>query len=106
MPLIRKPTDPAATPSGPDPEAAKAGLSSPDPDVRWKAVRVLAAFPNAVAALGDAAVVETDPRVREAMFTSLARIGTAECVTALVRHVRSDDAERRTGAGPWLNSRR
>jgi HEAT repeat protein len=98
MPLIRKPAEPLAHPDGPDLHTAMAGLRSPDADVRWTAARVLAAFPMSVAVLGDAAVVETDARVREAMFTSLARIGTTESVTVLIPHIRSDDAERRTGA--------
>jgi HEAT repeat protein len=98
MPLIRRPTDAAAPPGGPDLQAAGAGLRSPDPEVRWKAARALGAFPGATADLGDAAMAEADPRVREAMFTSLARIGTAQSVAVLIPHVRADDAERRTGA--------
>ena len=98
MPLIRKPTDPAVRAGVPDLEAAKAALRSPDANSRWSAARALAAFPEAVAALGEASLAEPDARVREAMFTSLARIGAAQSVAMLVAHVRSDDAERRTGA--------
>ncbi|MGZ3273294.1 MAG: HEAT repeat domain-containing protein [Phenylobacterium sp.] len=98
MPLIRKPTGPDAPSDRPDLDAAKAGLRSPDAEVRWKSARSLAASPDSAAALGDAAMVEADALVREAMFTSLARIGTAESVRALIPNVRSDDAERRTGA--------
>jgi HEAT repeat protein len=98
MPLIRKPTDTAAPAGGLDLESANAGLRSPDVEVRWRAARALAAFPLSVAALGAAAAAEMDPRVREAMFTSLARIGTAESVTVLIPHVRADDAEQRMGA--------
>jgi len=98
MPLIRKPTDPSAPAAGPDLQAAKGGLRSPDVDIRWSAARTLAHFPEAAGVLGQASLDETDPRVREAMFTSLARIGTAQSVTMLIPHMRADDAERRTGA--------
>jgi HEAT repeat protein len=98
MPLIRKPSDVPASQPVSDLEAAKAGLRAPEADVRWRAARALSAFPQSARILGDAAVVEVDARVREAMFTSLARIGTAESVAVLVPHLRDDDAERRTGA--------
>ncbi|HLZ82170.1 MAG TPA: HEAT repeat domain-containing protein [Caulobacteraceae bacterium] len=98
MPLIRKPADLATPPPAPDLEAAKAALRSPDVDMRWRAARALSAFPEAAGALGEASAAEPNARVREAMFTSLALIGTAECTAVLVLHLRSDDAERRTGA--------
>jgi HEAT repeat protein len=41
---------------------------------------------------------EDDSRVREAIFTALARIGTRESVDELVSVLRSDDASLRTGA--------
>jgi HEAT repeat protein len=98
MPLIRNTQGSAAPTASADPEAAKVDLRSPDADIRWRGARALAAVPQAAVMLGEAALVETDPRVREAMFTSLGRIATAESVAALVPHVRSDDAERRTAA--------
>jgi hypothetical protein len=104
MPLIRKPTDTAAASVAPDMDAAKADLRSPESDLRWKAARTLGAFPSAAAILGEAALTEADPRVREAIFTSLARIGSVESVALLVPHVRADDAERRTGAMDALKS--
>jgi HEAT repeat protein len=98
MPLVRRPSDSTVPPNRPDEETARARLRSADPDERWRAARVLAAFPTAVGALGEAASLETETRVREAIFTSLALIGAAESVTALIPHLRSDHAERRTGA--------
>ena len=98
MPLIRKPDDVPAPPSAPDLEAARGGLRSSEADQRWRAARALAAFPEAAEILGEAAATEVDPRVREAMFTSLARIGAAESLSALVPHLRADDAQRRTAA--------
>jgi HEAT repeat protein len=98
MPLIRKPADASTPLDGLDQETAGAQLRSPDPDIRWRAARTLAAFPASVGPLGDAAAVETEPHVREAMYTSLARIGTPESVNVLIPHVRSDDAGRRTCA--------
>jgi HEAT repeat protein len=98
MPLIRKTPDAPAPAGGPDFAAAEAGLRSADADARWSAARALAAFPQAVRMLGQASASEPDARVREAMFTSLARIGTAQSVAALIPHIRADDAERRTAA--------
>jgi HEAT repeat protein len=98
MPLIRKTTDAPAPAAGPDFERASAALRAPGADERWRAARALAAFPQAAAALGEAAASEPDARVREAMFTALARIGTAESVRALAPHIRADDAGRRTAA--------
>jgi HEAT repeat protein len=102
MPLIRKPpTDPpqAAPPPAPaDFEAVRASLYAREADDRWRAARALSAFPEAATVLGAAATAEADTRVREAMFTSLARIGSPDSVAALALHVRSDDAGRRTGA--------
>ncbi len=98
MPLIRKPADVVAPPRAPDPEAAMAGLRSPEADVRWRSARALSALPHAARALGEAVADEPDAGVREAMFTSLALMGTAESLAVLSLHLRSDDAERRTAA--------
>lgn len=49
-------------------------------------------------ALDAALASETEPRVREAIFTGLARIGSPESIAALALRVRSDDASIRTGA--------
>ena len=41
---------------------------------------------------------ESDPRIREAIFTSLARIGTSESADLLISFLRSDSANLRAGA--------
>jgi HEAT repeat protein len=48
--------------------------------------------------LGRAMSRESDPRVREAILTSLARIGTPECAEAVLPDLRSDDSQLRTAA--------
>jgi HEAT repeat protein len=104
MPLIRRTQDAVAggasgPPTGPaDLETIQAGLRDSNADVRRRAAYALAAFPQEAGLLGEAATSEPDERVREAMFTSLSRIGGDLSVRALLPHLRSDDASRRTGA--------
>ena len=73
-------------------------LRTGTPDERWSAARALGTAPNGTNALGDALKTETDPRVREAIFTSLVRLGTRESVDAVVPYLRVDDANLRMGA--------
>ena len=97
MPLIRKPKD---SPAIQNPIAGDilTSLADPDTDRRWAAARDATRFVGGVAALAAALRTETDSRVREAMFTSLARIGSTEAANALISMLRSDDANLRTGA--------
>jgi HEAT repeat protein len=97
MPLIRRDTTPSSSPPNSAADAI-AALSSNSADARWTAARGLAGSPDGVQALADALGVEADPRVREAIFTSLTRAGTAESAAAVLPYLRSDDAEVRTGA--------
>lgn len=92
MPLIRKPSAPAA------PATAPANLGEGTSEQRWAAVRAAAGRPDGVALLAAALPNESDPRVREAIFTGLARIATPESAAAVVACLRSDDANVRTGA--------
>lgn len=97
MPLIRR------TPDAPKAEPAQRldptdGLRSPVAEERWEAARSFAGKPDAVAVLAKALTIETDPRVREAVFTSLAITGTAASVEAVLPYLRSDDASARTNA--------
>lgn len=103
MPLVRKPTQPAGRLK---PSAAEVlcGLGSGNPEERWTAARAAAGLPESAGALAAALARETDPRVREAMFTSLARIGTRDSVAGLLPMLRSDDAALRTGALDVLRS--
>jgi len=97
MPLIRKPSGPAA-PSAPGKPASIETLTRGSDDDRWTAARAAASDPAAAAVLGDAVARERNPRVREAMFTSLSRIGTPASAEALLPLLRSDDSALRTGA--------
>ena len=91
MPLVRKPSTPA-TPTPP------ASVTEGTSDERWAAARLAAEKPDGVTVLSSALARENDPRVREAIFTGLARIATAESAAAVVPYLRSDDASLRTGA--------
>jgi HEAT repeat protein len=96
MPLIRKDQTSAAGPAGqPDPAAL---LTSGAPDDRWSAARALGDAPGGIGILSEALAGEQDPRVREAIFTSLARQQTLQAAEALLPSLRSDDASLRTGA--------
>jgi HEAT repeat protein len=95
MPLVRKP--PAGS-SAPQMADAAEALRSGTADERWNAVRSLANDPDATGLLADALRSEADIRVREAIFTGLARIGNQEGVEAVLPYVRSGDANLRTGA--------
>lgn len=97
MPLIRKDSAPK-TDAGPAPAAALVRLTGGTPDERWAAARELGGQPGGVAALAAALHTEADPRVREAIFTTLARLGTPEAAAAVLPHMRADDANLRTGA--------
>lgn len=99
MPLIRKPSDqtPPSAPGKPE-EDFRSALMNGTNEQRWAAARALADMPGAIEALGRALLTESDPRVRQAIFTSFARLQTPESVQALIPHLRSDDSNVRTGA--------
>jgi HEAT repeat protein len=97
MPLVRKPTDNLPGPK-PDLSRLLGLLTSASPDERWEAARAAANVAGGLSAIAAALPTEHDPRVREAMFTSLARHGTAESIEVLVALLRSDTASLRTGA--------
>jgi HEAT repeat protein len=75
-----------------------AGLRQGGPDERWSAARSLAGRADGEATLNEALAGEVDPRVREALFTSLAGLPDGAGLAAVAGHLHSDDAERRTGA--------
>jgi HEAT repeat protein len=103
MPLVRKPTGPAR-PRSPSPAEVLVGLGSENPDERWDAARAASELPDSAAAVAAALSRETDPHVREALFTSLTRIGTRDSITRILPMLRSDDAALRTGALDALRS--
>ena len=107
MPLIRRDSpDKAADQALESIDLLAKELRDPDAERRWAAARRIGATPgakpgehrDAVAHLGSALAQESDPRVLEAIFTSLIRIGGDDSVLALLPWLRSDDAVRRSGA--------
>jgi HEAT repeat protein len=111
MPLIRK--DAIATgQSGAAPIDTRRAidlLRSGTADERRSAARAISDLVHAGAsgdarisdgtkALGEAIKTEMDLRVREAIFTSLVRVGGGESVDVVVSCLRTDDAQLRTGA--------
>jgi HEAT repeat protein len=97
MPLVRKPPSVTATPA-PDGRKLAEIFAAGSDDERWTAARSAAESPAGVAVLADALAKERIPRVREAIFTALARIATPEGAAVALPYLRSDDAAERTGA--------
>lgn len=105
MPLVRKP--PATTPIEPVNLATKQAsldnvlaktLLEGSVEERWNAARSVAASPDGLAALSAALANERNPRVREAIFTSLARIRTPASAEVVLPYLRSDVSSLRAGA--------
>jgi HEAT repeat protein len=92
MPFVRRPPPPAEAPTAPT------SLTEGNSDQRWAAVRAAADRRDGVPLLAAALAQESDARVREAIFTGLARIATAESAAAVVPYLGSDDASLRGGA--------
>jgi HEAT repeat protein len=78
------------------PAASVDELDSADPEIRRRAALDLAAQPDAVPALLDHISGEPDPRVRDALLTTLAAHDNAAVARALIRHLASDDPGLRT----------
>jgi HEAT repeat protein len=98
MPLVRK-SNPGV-PSAPlvDRDVLAARLASGSDEARWAAARLAYEAPDGLSLLIAALSKETVSRVREAIFTSLARIGTPASAAVAGRALRSDDAAMRTAA--------
>jgi HEAT repeat protein len=94
MPLIKGTSSPASA----DDPAPRVALDSPDAESRWTAARALSGHADAVPALAAALGRETVPRVREAIMTSLMRIGDAASVESILPYLRSQDAGERAAA--------
>ncbi|MES2626143.1 MAG: HEAT repeat domain-containing protein [Pseudomonadota bacterium] len=97
MPLIRKSGGDTRKPDA-DPVSVLTALVNGNPDERWAAARAAVHVTGGVDALETALASEVDPRVREAIFTSLIRIGSAQSVNAIIPLLKLDDASIRTGA--------
>lgn len=97
MPLIRgKPPAPAGATL--DDDGIALAMSTGSVDERWAAARAAAELPGGLDILRTALATETTPRVREAIFTGLARIATPASAAVAVDCMRSDDSGVRTGA--------
>ena len=97
MPLIRRDSTKAAAPSF-DASKLATALSDGSTDERWAAARSAAELPDGLSLLTNALSCEADPRVREAIFTSMSRIRTPASAAAVLPYLRSDDASLRAGA--------
>ena len=91
MPLIRRET-PKAPAQSLDTAQLATVLTEGTDEERWAAARSAGEFPEGLSILKDALAREANPRVREAIFTSLARIPTSESVEAVLPYLGSDDA--------------
>ena len=96
MPLIRK--NPGEGPSAPQKADAAAQLTTGSEDERWTAARHLAGAPDNAPLLGAALAREQSARVREALFTALAHIGTDDAVKIVLPHIENPEAAVRTQA--------
>jgi hypothetical protein len=96
MPLVKK------TLAGVQPAAGlpalTAGLQSATAQARWEAARQLAEFPEGVPALAALLERETDARVREAAFSSLAQRDEGARFDIILKYLRVDNAALRTAA--------
>jgi HEAT repeat protein len=105
MPLIKR-GSPDVPPSA-IPVVSSNALEAGTVSERWAAARALGFDPHAVSRLADALRTEQAPEVREAIFTSLVLIHSAEAAAALAAIIRSEDAQLRTGAldalGPMMD---
>ncbi len=98
MPLLKRGKPDEPTPGPAEPLDALGDLRHADPQRRWSAARALGAQPGAAEPLAAALASETEPRVIEAIFTSLIRRGGAESAAYLLPLLRSDEAALRGGA--------
>jgi HEAT repeat protein len=67
-------------------------------DERWTAARNVPTLPDALSLLTEALSSERVLRVREAIFTALAKIGSSESAAVTLPYIRSDEAAQRTAA--------
>ncbi len=97
MPLVRRPSSATPTPAPNGRKLAEIFATGSD-DERWTAARRAPEADDGVSVLADALSKERVPRVREAIFTALAKIATPDSAAVALPYLRSDDASQRTGA--------
>jgi len=95
--LIRRET-PKASAQAVDTAKLASALTQGTDDERWAAARSAGELPEGLSILRGALAIEESARVREAIFTSLARIHTPESAEAVLPYLSSDDASKRAGA--------
>jgi hypothetical protein len=98
MPLLKRGKPDEPPPQAEPLETLLADLHGSDPERRWSAARRLGELPGTAAPLVAALAGEKEPRIIEAIFTSLIRRGGAESATYLLPLLRSDAAGLRGGA--------
>jgi HEAT repeat protein len=98
MPFIKRDNPSPADAQAPRNTESLADLDSPIIEVRWRAARAIAPQPRFVAPLVAALERETVPRVREAIITTLMRIGDQASAQALLPYLRVQDAGVRIAA--------
>ncbi len=98
MPLIRITSAEQVPAARQDTKDVLIALATGGSDERRAAARSAAELPEGADVLGKAFSRESDPRVREAILSGLVRLRSPESVLALLPHLRSDDANLRTGA--------
>jgi HEAT repeat protein len=98
MPLVKKALLPPTMVNEPEWRAQTILLQTGTADERFSAARALAEAPEAVDVLASALAEPSDSRLREAIFTSLARQNSIAGYDAILRYLRSDDAELRNFA--------
>lgn len=103
MPLVRKPqgTDSESPPASDVPAA----LTSSSVETRWAVARQLGTETGHTAQIADALRRESDPRVREALFSALAKSPDPAAIDVLVAFIRAAEAHLRTGALDALSTR-
>lgn len=105
MGLVRRNAEPEqATPAEPEVPVLLDQLDDPDPELRREAALGLDGAAEAVPALLDRVGREPEPRVRDAMLTTLAAHDTDEVAGRLAVHLASDDAGLRTAAAEALGT--
>jgi len=97
MPLIKSKA-PAPAGEAPDRDKIAAAITQGSVDERFAAARAAADLPSGLEILRQALAQETEPRVREAIFTSLGRIRTPASAAVVVPCLTSDEPDVRTGA--------
>jgi hypothetical protein len=97
MPLVRGKSSETIS-KGIDLENIGTALKSSVEEERWAAARMAGDASGGLSVLRDALAIETSPRVREALFVSLAQMRTVDSAKVILDYIRSDDASLRTSA--------